>query len=348
MAQLLSFPDRAQDELDLVPELPRPDQRWTVQRKTTVVRAVRYGWVPIEELCELYNIRSMSSSHGSAILTVRCAGAAYDPGSDLPHDDKGMSDLTPDDKAIIAAQLKAIIASHRFRLSPHSVRRLKAIPVGALFIVMLMAAPAPLPAQAPAKCKLNQAITDVHGNHGVIFGGHDDLCLIKYKDGQTQRWVALKNLNMIAPTATPAAPWSAAPISEAVADRIKLLRPTDFNRLVYRADARGHVVLTAAVDGVPIKFLVDTGATLVSLSLKDAAAAGLRRDELVFNRTVQTGNGPVKAALAQIREMRIERLQMKDIQVVVLENLQQSVLGMSFLHRLKAFEMRDGELSMTW
>jgi hypothetical protein len=55
--------------------------------------------------------------------------------------------------------------------------------------------PRALPAQAPAKCKLNQAITDVHGNHGVIFGGHDDLCLIKYKDGQTQRWVALKNLN---------------------------------------------------------------------------------------------------------------------------------------------------------
>jgi Protein of unknown function (DUF1153) len=42
--------------LDLVPDLPTPRQRWTVQRKATVIQAVRGGWVPIEEVCELYNI----------------------------------------------------------------------------------------------------------------------------------------------------------------------------------------------------------------------------------------------------------------------------------------------------
>jgi len=42
--------------LDLVPELPRPTQRWTVQRKATVIQAVRGGWVPIEEVCDLYEI----------------------------------------------------------------------------------------------------------------------------------------------------------------------------------------------------------------------------------------------------------------------------------------------------
>jgi hypothetical protein len=44
------------DPLDLVPDLPRPTQRWTVRRKATVIQAVRGGWVPIEEVCELYNI----------------------------------------------------------------------------------------------------------------------------------------------------------------------------------------------------------------------------------------------------------------------------------------------------
>jgi hypothetical protein len=39
-----------------IPELPRPDQRWTVRRKAAVVEAVRGGWVPINELCALYNI----------------------------------------------------------------------------------------------------------------------------------------------------------------------------------------------------------------------------------------------------------------------------------------------------
>lgn len=39
-----------------VPELPTPRQRWTVRRKAAVVEAVRGGWVPIEEICELYSI----------------------------------------------------------------------------------------------------------------------------------------------------------------------------------------------------------------------------------------------------------------------------------------------------
>jgi Protein of unknown function (DUF1153) len=46
----------AADPLDLVPDLPRPRQRWTVARKAMVIRAVRGGWVPIEEVCELYSI----------------------------------------------------------------------------------------------------------------------------------------------------------------------------------------------------------------------------------------------------------------------------------------------------
>jgi uncharacterized protein DUF1153 len=44
------------DLLDLVPELPKPTERWTVRRKATVILAVRGGWVPIEEVCELYAI----------------------------------------------------------------------------------------------------------------------------------------------------------------------------------------------------------------------------------------------------------------------------------------------------
>jgi Protein of unknown function (DUF1153) len=44
------------DWMASVPELPRPTQRWTVRRKATIVQAVRGGWVPIEEVCDLYNI----------------------------------------------------------------------------------------------------------------------------------------------------------------------------------------------------------------------------------------------------------------------------------------------------
>ena len=44
------------DSIDRVPALPRRSQRWTVRRKATVIEAVRGGWVPIEEICELYKL----------------------------------------------------------------------------------------------------------------------------------------------------------------------------------------------------------------------------------------------------------------------------------------------------
>ena len=39
-----------------MPELPSPAQRWTVRRKAAVIEAVRGGWMPIEEGCEVYQI----------------------------------------------------------------------------------------------------------------------------------------------------------------------------------------------------------------------------------------------------------------------------------------------------
>ena len=44
------------DALGAVPELPKVSQRWTVRRKAAVIKAVRGGWMPIEEACEVYNI----------------------------------------------------------------------------------------------------------------------------------------------------------------------------------------------------------------------------------------------------------------------------------------------------
>lgn len=44
------------DSAGSVPELPLPGQRWTVRRKAAVVEAVRGGWVPVEEISQLYDL----------------------------------------------------------------------------------------------------------------------------------------------------------------------------------------------------------------------------------------------------------------------------------------------------
>jgi clan AA aspartic protease (TIGR02281 family) len=198
------------------------------------------------------------------------------------------------------------------------------------------------------QCKFGQAVTDERSVAAVIAGGRDELCLVKYKDRQTQRWVPATQLRVMLPAAaTPAADPNAMPEPD-VAQGVTILRPVMINRLVYRADALGHVMITAKINGTPLRFVVDTGATLISLSPEDASAAGLHPSELTFNQTVHTANGPVKAAFAQLREIRIEELGVENVQAAVIENLKQSVLGMSFLRRLKGFDMRDGILTMTW
>jgi clan AA aspartic protease (TIGR02281 family) len=218
---------------------------------------------------------------------------------------------------------------------------------GALVVTMLALPLTPGISQAPSGCKMGQPVADAHSRTAVIVGGHSDLCLIRYEDGQTQRWIGVKNLSIIPPVAKPL-PIDPAATNQAISEGVTIVRPTIINRLVYRADPLGHIVLTAKVNGAPVNFLVDTGATLVSLSPKDASAAGLKRDALTFNQTVHTSNGPAKAAFSQVKEIRIEQFGIDNVQVAVIDSLKQSVLGMSFLRRLKAFEMRDGELSLTW
>lgn len=120
------------------------------------------------------------------------------------------------------------------------------------------------------------------------------------------------------------------------------------NSLVFRADQRGHVVVDAVVNSAPVKFLVDTGATMVVLTLADAAAAGLGRNDLVFSMKTSTANGVARAAPVTLRELRINQLSVRDVPAAVAENLGVSLLGQSFLTRLDGYEMRDGVLTLSY
>jgi aspartyl protease family protein len=120
------------------------------------------------------------------------------------------------------------------------------------------------------------------------------------------------------------------------------------NSLVYHADQRGHVVLEAAVNGAATRFLVDTGASFVALTTGDAAAAGLGRGDLSFSAAISTANGVARAAPVRLREVRIGQLALENVQAMVVENLNISLLGQSFLKRLDSYEMRDGVLTITW
>jgi aspartyl protease family protein len=120
------------------------------------------------------------------------------------------------------------------------------------------------------------------------------------------------------------------------------------NSLVFHANPQGHVVVDAFVNDTPVHFLVDTGATMVVLTLTDAAAAGFSRGDLVYSMRTSTANGVARAAPVRLRELRIDQLQVDDVAAVVVENLNISLLGQSFLTRIDGYEMRDGVLTLSY
>ena len=62
----------------------------------------------------------------------------------------------------------------------------------------------------------------------------------------------------------------------------------------------------------------------------------------------QTANGRVHFASVMLHEVSIGQLSIENVPAAVIENLDQSLLGMSFLKRLKSFEMREGALTISW
>lgn len=230
----------------------------------------------------------------------------------------------------------------------------------ALAALVLTGIPSLVAAQPVTKCTVGQPVTDREGKTGVIVSGGSNLCQVKYPNGQTYGWIFWNLRPAVesaksgspAPDAGQPNPAPSPPAANALSSNnphaLAILRPPTSHALVYRADPRGHVTLTAVVNGAPVRLLVDTGASLVFLSLGDARAAGIGLNELVFSQRVQTANGPVRVAPVMLREIGIEKLSVDGVPAAVIENLDQSVLGMSFLKRLKSFEMRDGALTINW
>jgi aspartyl protease family protein len=215
-----------------------------------------------------------------------------------------------------------------------------------LCALVLGAAPSIVAAQTSSKCTLGQAVIDQEGKSGLIVSADNNLCQVKYPDGQVYGWIYWNLRPDVAPAQ---AAKSSDPTPAAAVPLPTVLRPRpSMHTLVYRAGPLGHVVLTASVNGAPVRFLVDTGASTVALSPADARAAGINPSALVFDKTTTTANGVVRVAPVILREIRIEQLSVENVAAVVDANLSGSLLGMSFLSRLKSFEMREGALTFSW
>ena len=120
-------------------------------------------------------------------------------------------------------------------------------------------------------------------------------------------------------------------------DQIELRRAMD-----------GHYYVTAQVNGAPVEFVVDTGATLIVLTRDDAERAGLNTDDLAFIGRAGTANGTVSTAQVRLDSLTIGPLEDRGIAASVNGGeLDKSLLGMSYLERFSSVQISDGRMILT-
>ena len=113
-------------------------------------------------------------------------------------------------------------------------------------------------------------------------------------------------------------------------------------------DQSGHFSLTAMVNGAPVAFLVDTGASNVVLSLRDAERAGINVDDLTFTGRAQTANGTVRTAPVKIDTLSLGGIQDDRVRAYVTDgDLFGSLLGMDYLRRYDRIEIKQDKLILT-
>ena len=108
------------------------------------------------------------------------------------------------------------------------------------------------------------------------------------------------------------------------------------------ADARGHFFTEAMINGVPMQFLVDTGASVVVMSALDATRAGIDWHK-GKRASLQTANGRTTGYVVKLDTLKVGAIEMNNVDGVVLEEGPGTIglLGMSFLNRVEM--KRDGE-----
>ena len=121
--------------------------------------------------------------------------------------------------------------------------------------------------------------------------------------------------------------------------------PAAGGEILFRADSSGHYTVEAEINGVPVRFLVDTGASDVTLALHDAKRIGLDTGRLSFNRPYRTANGIVMGAPVTLPAIRVGPIEVRDVPASVNgAPLDASLLGMSFLERLSGYRVENGTL----
>ncbi len=117
----------------------------------------------------------------------------------------------------------------------------------------------------------------------------------------------------------------------------------------FAAASDGHFYVAATVNGVKIRFMVDTGASRVVISPRDAQRLGIKTEDLTFNSQSSTANGIIWDAPITLESITVENHTINDVRASVSQSeLDVSLLGVSYLDKLKGYKVEKGGLTLQY
>lgn len=110
----------------------------------------------------------------------------------------------------------------------------------------------------------------------------------------------------------------------------------------------GHFWVEGTVNGMPTRFLIDSGASVTALSVSAARAAGLNFDLNKPGVSMTTANGKIDAKRSSVSTLALGPIRASDIEVVISPAFGEvNVIGMNMLSRLKSWSVQNGEMVLT-
>lgn len=121
---------------------------------------------------------------------------------------------------------------------------------------------------------------------------------------------------------------------------------TSSSPVILTAGASGHYVANTQINGVSLRMLVDTGATLVILGAREAVRMGINYRNGQRSQ-MHTANGITTSFLVKLDTVRLGNIELHQVEAAVIENnTLPALLGMSFLKRMN-IRLEDGNMILT-
>ena len=160
--------------------------------------------------------------------------------------------------------------------------------------------------------------------HLALWAGLVALLVLGYsfRGELTEVWTRVRS------EAVPSAPTAAAP-----------------GEMVVSRDEDGGFYVMGQVNGQPVRFLVDTGASDVVLSPADARRLGVDLSALAYGKPVETANGPGFGAAWTADSLTVGSAVISPMAMSVNKApMSSSLLGMAFFNRMKSFRVEGSKL----